>query len=136
VALRSAWELWQTLDAPYESARARVAIARACQALGDDDGAAIELAAARQVFDGLGALPDRDRVDALTGPPPPAPRGLSPRELEVLRLVARGGTNRDIATSLGISERTVDRHVSNIFTKLDVGSRAAATAFAYEHRLV
>jgi DNA-binding CsgD family transcriptional regulator len=136
VALRSAWELWQTLDAPYESARARVAIARACQALGDDDGAAIELAAARQVFDGLGALPDRDRVDALAGAPPPAPGGLSPRELEVLRLVARGGTNRDIATSLGISERTVDRHVSNIFTKLDVGSRAAATAFAYEHRLV
>jgi DNA-binding CsgD family transcriptional regulator/tetratricopeptide (TPR) repeat protein len=136
VALRSAWELWQTLDAPYESARARVAIARACQALGDADGAAIELATARKAFEELGALPDRDRVDALAGSSPAAPGGLSPRELEVLRLVAGGGTNRDIATNLGISERTVDRHVSNIFTKLDVSSRAAATAFAYEHRLV
>jgi ATP/maltotriose-dependent transcriptional regulator MalT len=136
VALRSTWELWQTLDAPYESARARVAIAHACQALGDTDGAAVELAAARKAFDDLGALPDRDRVDALAGSSPPAPGGLSPRELEVLRLVASGGTNRDIASNLGISERTVDRHVSNIFTKLDVSSRAAATAFAYEHRLV
>ena len=135
-ALRSAWELWQTLDAPYESARARVAIGQACQALGDVDGAAMELAAARKAFDELGALPDRDRVDALAGSSPAAPGGLSPRELEVLRLVAGGGTNRDIATSLGISERTVDRHVSNIFTKLDVSSRTAATAFAYEHRLV
>jgi DNA-binding NarL/FixJ family response regulator len=136
VALRSAWELWQTLDAPYESARARVAIALACQALGDADGAAIELAAARKAFDELGALPDRDRADALAGSSTPAPGGLSPRELEVLRLVASGGSNRDIAANLGISERTVDRHVSNIFTKLDVSSRTAATAFAYEHRLV
>jgi DNA-binding NarL/FixJ family response regulator len=135
-ALRSAWKLWQTLDAPYESARVRVAIAQACQALGDADGAAMELAAARRVFDGLGAVPDRDGVDALAGSPPPPPGGLSPRELEVLRLIARGRTNRDIATGLGISERTVDRHVSNIFTKLDVSSRAAATAFAYERKLV
>ena len=136
VALRRSWELWQTLDAPYELARVRVAIARACQALGDPDGATIELAAAREAFERLGAAPDRDRVDAIAGATPPTPGGLSPRELEVLRSVAGGRTNREIAADLGISERTVDRHVSNIFTKLDVSSRAAATAFAYEHRLV
>jgi DNA-binding NarL/FixJ family response regulator len=136
VSLRQAWELWQALDAPYEGARVRVAIARARRSLGDTDGAAIELASARDVFDGLGAIPDRDHVDAISGTPPPAPGGLSRRELEVLRLVASGGTNREIAAALGISERTIDRHVSNIFTKIDVSSRAAATAFAYEHRLV
>ncbi len=136
VSLRRAWELWQALDAPYEGARVRVAIARARRSLGDADGAAIELAAARDVFDELGAVPDRDHVDEISGTPPPAPGGLSPRELEVLRLVASGRTNREIAADLGISERTIDRHVSNIFTKLDVSSRAAATAFAYEHRLV
>ena len=135
-SLRRAWTLWQTLDAPYESARTRVAVARACRALGDEDAAAIELAAARTVFDALGAVHDRDRIDAMAGSPRPAPGGLSARELEVLRLIAGGGTNRDIAANLGISERTIDRHVSNIFTKLDVSSRAAATAFAYEHRLV
>jgi DNA-binding NarL/FixJ family response regulator len=96
----------------------------------------VELAAARDVFDRLGAIPDRDRVDELADVPPPVPGGLSPRELEVVRLVAAGATNREIAERLGISERTVDRHVSNIFAKLDVASRAAATAFAYEHRLV
>ena len=75
------------------------------------------------------------RVDEIVGTQPPTPGGLSAREREVLREVARGGTNREIASALGISERTVDRHVSNIYTKLDISSRAAATAFAYEHGL-
>jgi ATP/maltotriose-dependent transcriptional regulator MalT len=136
VFLRRAWSLWQTLDAPYEAARDRVAIARSCLATGDRAGATLELEAAREAFDRLGAVGDRAAVDSLLGTPPPTPGGLSPREVEVLVLVAHGGTNRGIAEELGISERTVDRHVSNIFTKLDVSSRAAATAFAYEHRLV
>jgi DNA-binding NarL/FixJ family response regulator len=61
---------------------------------------------------------------------------LSARELEVLRLVASGQTNKGIAGTLFLSEKTVDRHVSNIFVKLDVPSRAAATAWAYQHRLI
>jgi DNA-binding NarL/FixJ family response regulator len=104
--------------------------------MGDDDAAAIELAAARAMFERLGAAPDVDRVDDLAGAPTLTPGGLSVREVEVLRHVAAGLTNREIATELVISERTVDRHVSNIYTKLDVSSRAAATAFAYEHDLV
>jgi DNA-binding NarL/FixJ family response regulator len=112
-----------------------VAIARACRALGDDEAMRIELAAARAVFDELDARPDRDAVDALLGTRPPAPGGLSAREIEVLAHLSRGATNREIAAALGISERTIDRHVSNIYTKLDVSSRAAATAFAIEHGL-
>jgi DNA-binding CsgD family transcriptional regulator len=134
-ALRTSLTAWQSLDAPWEAARTRVAIARACRALGDDEAMRIELEAARAVFDDLGARPDRDAVDALVGAPPPAPGGLSAREIEVLGHLSRGATNREIAVALGISERTVDRHVSNIYTKLDVSSRAAATAFAIEHRL-
>jgi DNA-binding CsgD family transcriptional regulator len=136
VAFRSSLDLWQTLDAPYESARVRVGIALACRELGDRDSASMELVEARQTFDRLGAVTDVRRIDALTGAPPPTPGGLSAREVEVLGHVAHGASNRDIATTLGISERTVDRHVSNIYRKLDVSSRAAATAFAFEHRLV
>jgi DNA-binding CsgD family transcriptional regulator len=135
-AFRRAAALWQALDAPYDLARARVGIAAACRALGDDETSAFQLAAAREVFERLGATPDLRRVDAIAGEPPPTPGRLSARELEVIRALAAGRTNRDIAAELGISERTVDRHVSNIFTKLDVSSRAAATAFAYEHGLV
>jgi DNA-binding CsgD family transcriptional regulator len=135
VALRRSWGIWQALDAPYESARVRVSVALACRELGDTDAATLELADARETFDRLGAKPDRERVDQLSRMAPPIPAGLSRRELEVLRLVATGRTNREIAEELGISERTIDRHVSNIFAKLDVSSRAAATAFAYEHRL-
>jgi ATP/maltotriose-dependent transcriptional regulator MalT len=135
-ALRRSSDRWRTLDAPYEEARLRVTIAVACRALGDADTAAFELAAAREVFDRLGAVPDRDRVDALAGARPVLPGGLSPREVEVLGLVAHGRSNRQIAAELGISERTIDRHVSNIYAKLDVSSRAAATAYAYEHHLV
>jgi DNA-binding CsgD family transcriptional regulator len=136
VAFRRAANLWQTLDAPYELAGVWVGIAQACQALGDHDAAAIELAAARAIYERLGATPDIARVDAVAGLQPPTPGGLSAREIEVLEHLAAGATNRQIADALGISERTVDRHVSNIYTKLDVSSRAAATAFAYEHDIV
>jgi DNA-binding CsgD family transcriptional regulator len=133
--LRRAWEAWRGLDAPYEAARVRAATAQACHRLGDPEGAAMESEAARLVFARLGATVDLDRLSLRHGGGS-RPGGLSPREAEVLRLVAAGLTNRAIATALTISERTVDRHVSNIFSKLDVSTRAAATAFAYEHGLV
>ena len=112
-------------------------MARACRALGDDDSASLELEAARTVFDRLGAAPDLARVDTLI-PPAPARHagGSTPRELQVLRLVAAGKTNRAIAAELLLSEKTVERHVSSILTKLDVSSRAGATAYAYKHQLV
>ncbi|HKU38449.1 MAG TPA: LuxR C-terminal-related transcriptional regulator, partial [Polyangiales bacterium] len=133
--LRAALAVWQRLPAPYIEARLRVLLARACRALGDDEGASLELAAARKIFESLGAAPDLQRLDA-DGGSPPAAHKLSPRELQVLRLLASGKTNKQIARELGLSERTVDRHVSNILTKIDVSSRAAATAYAYEHRLL
>lgn len=135
-AFRRAADLWQSLDAPYESARVQEGIGLVCRDLGDAETAAIALEAARDAFDRLGAAPDARRLDVIIGLPPPTPGGLSARELEVLRLLAGGKSNRAIATELGISERTVDRHVSNLYTKLDVSSRAAATAFAYEHGLI
>ena len=135
--LRRAFRVWHEVGAPYIAARLRVLIARACRALGDRDTAALELDCARRVFEQLGAAPDLAALDA----PAPAggrdaPAGLSPRELEVLRLVAAGKTNKSIAKQLFLSEKTVDRHVSNIFAKTNVASRAAATAFAYQHGLV
>jgi ATP/maltotriose-dependent transcriptional regulator MalT len=136
-ALRHAWAAWQELDAPYEAARARVLIGLACRELRDHDSAAMELDAARRVFRQLGAGPDLARVESLSRKTAPrAAGGLTAREVEVLRLVAAGKTNRAIAAELFLSEKTVDRHVSNIFTKLGLSSRAAATAYAYEHRLV
>jgi DNA-binding CsgD family transcriptional regulator len=138
--LRRAWEAWSALDAPYDAARVRAMTAAACRRLGDTDGAALEADVARRVFERLGAAPDLARLDAdattSSATTVTTPRGLSAREVEVLRLVATGLTNRAIADALTISERTVDRHVSNIFTKLDVSTRAAATAFAYEQGLV
>lgn len=137
VALRRSWHRWQELDAPYEAARVRVRVGSACRALGDDDAAALEFQAARETFAQLGAGPDLARLDELVYPAPTRTgHGLTPRELEVLRLVAAGRTNKAIAAELVVSERTVDRHVSNILTKLDVASRAAATAYAYQHELV
>lgn len=106
-------------------------------ARGDDDGGRLEIDAARAVFAQLGAAPDLAWVDSLNQHAPSGrPQGLTPRELQVLRLVATGKTNKAIATELCVSEKTVDRHVSNIFTKLNVPSRAAATAYAYEHKLI
>jgi DNA-binding NarL/FixJ family response regulator len=129
--------VWEQVKAPYPAARARVLMGLAYRALGDDDGGGLELDAARAMFQHLGAAPDLARVDALTRRAPSAPpRGLTRRELQVLRLVATGKTNKAIASELSLSEKTVDRHVSNILTKLDVSSRAAATAYAYEHKLL
>jgi DNA-binding CsgD family transcriptional regulator len=134
VALRRAGRAWQELGVPYEQARVRELVGRSCRALGDEDSAALELEAALAVFRELRAAPDAARVEALLGRR--AAHGLTPRELEVLRLVAAGETNKAIAAELVLSERTVDRHVSNIYVKLGASSRAAATAYAYRHRLV
>ncbi len=134
VALRDAGAAWRSLQAPYGEARARELIAAACRQVGDEDTATLELAAARRAYEGLGAVPDLARVEAPARPPKPG--GLTEREVEVLRLVADGATNRAIADELFISEKTVERHLSNVFPKLGVSNRAAATAWAYEHDLV
>ena len=136
-SLRHAFEAWRRVEAPYEATRVRVLVALACRAFGDDEGARLELDAARAVFEQLGAAPELARIDSITkGTPASHPHGLTPRELQVLLLVAAGKTNKAIAAELFVSEKTVDRHVSNIFNKLDVPSRAAATAYAYKHKLI
>ncbi|MGA8218582.1 MAG: LuxR C-terminal-related transcriptional regulator [Solirubrobacterales bacterium] len=135
--LRRAGELWRRLEAPYENARARVLLGLACRDLGDEDSARLELDAARDTFARLGAATDLARVDRLTGSERNGDsHGLTGREIQVLRLLAAGETNREIATSLVLSVRTVDRHVSNIYAKLGVSSRAAATTYAHEHGLL
>jgi ATP/maltotriose-dependent transcriptional regulator MalT len=136
-ALRQSWTTWCELDAPYEAARTRVLIASACSEMGDDDAAQIELAAAREVFKKLGAVTDLDATGSSSSNTARVSRGaLTAREVEVIRLVAEGMTNKGIAKKLGVSEKTIARHLSNIFTKLDLPSRAAATAYAYQHKLV
>ena len=138
--LRTAAAIWRDLDASYDVAKVTVLIGRACRALGDEDGARLEWETAARVFRQFGAAPALAGLESLmhrqAAPAGPATAGLSPRELEVLRLIAKGHTNRMIAHDLDISEKTVARHVSNIFTKLDLTSRAAATAFAFTHGLV
>ena len=136
-ALKRAFDIWQGLDAPYLAARIRVALGQAYSALDDEDGGRLELTAARKVFETLGARPDIAALDA-AGPASKARAagGLSAREVEVLRLAATGKTNKVIASELGLSPKTIDRHVSNILTKLDVPTRAAATAYAYQHGLI
>ena len=142
--VRRAFGIWQQIGAPYLAARLRVLLARACVALGDVEGARLELEGAREIFERLGARPDLVVVKAIgtslddnhKGKVPASRHGLTERELQVLRLIASGKTNKAIARELSLSEKTVDRHVSNIFTKVDVSSRAAATAFAYQHQLI
>jgi len=135
-SLRHASGLWQGLRLPYEAAHTRMQLGVALRAAGDDDGARLELRAALAAFERLGATRDAATASDLLGGPTLLPGGLTAREAEVLRLVAAGKTNRDIAVELVISEHTVARHLQNMFVKLDVSSRSAATAFAYEHGLV
>jgi DNA-binding CsgD family transcriptional regulator len=132
---RRAYVGWRDLEMPYDAARARVGVGRACRALGDHDAAELELEAAGTVFEHLGARPDLADVARLMGSSA-RPGGLTERQCEVLRLVAAGKTDREIAAALHISEHTVGRHLQNIFLKLALSSRAAATAYAYEHGLV
>jgi DNA-binding CsgD family transcriptional regulator len=135
--LRRADELWRRLAAPYESSRTRELIGRACRSLGDEDSARLELEAARDTFARLGAATDVARVEGPSGLDHAVDsHELTKRELEVLRLLAAGHTNKEIAARLVVSVRTVDRHVSNIYAKLGVSSRAAATGYAHEHGLV
>jgi DNA-binding CsgD family transcriptional regulator len=136
-ASRRAWVDWQELDAPYEAARARVLMALACGSVGDDESAKMEFDAARWVFAHLGAAPDLARVDTLSRRTAgAAASALTTRETQVLRLVASGKSNRAIADELFLSDKTVARHLSNIFGKLGLSSRSAATAYAYQHGLV
>jgi DNA-binding NarL/FixJ family response regulator len=132
VALRAACRRWQDLDARHHAATARLLLAEAYRGLGDEDAAQLELGAADAVFEQLGAEPGQRRVAGLRGHVAP-PAGMTDREVEVLRLVAKGHSNRDVASMLFISERTVHRHLSNVFTKLGVSSRTAATVYAFEH---
>lgn len=136
-SLHSALGTWRDLEAPYEEARTRVMIAMASRAVGDDDTAELELDAARGLFKRLGASSELARIEESTARKPSSGTGrLTAREREVLALVATGKTNRAIADALGLSEKTVARHLSNIFTKLGLSTRAAATAYAYQHKLV
>ena len=130
--LRRGADTWRRLSAPYETARTGMLIGRACRALGDEEGAQLELESARELFAELGAIPELRDIESLLESVGPAPGGLSEREIEVLRLVAAGMTNHAIATQLYISERTVHRHVSNIFAKIGVNSRTAAAAYAVQ----
>jgi DNA-binding CsgD family transcriptional regulator len=135
VALRRAAEVWHALEAPYEAARTRVLVAQACRSLGDEDTGTLELEAARSIFEQLRAAPELVRLEPARSASGET-HGLSQRELQVLRLVAAGKSNREIAAALVISEHTVARHLQNIFAKLGLSSRTAATAFAFEHDLV
>lgn len=135
--LRRAFEIWVQLDAPYDAARVRVLIGRACSALGDDDGAHLEFSAAKSAFERLGARADLARLSTEeTSRTAERDHPLTARELDVLRLISTGNTNKAIAAQLRVSGRTIDRHVGNILRKLDVPSRAAATAYAYDHKLL
>ena len=135
--LRRAAKLWQLLEAPYETGRSRELVGLACRDLGDEDGARLELEAAREIYTRLGAATDLARIETpgrLDGGA--ESHGLTKRELEVLRRLSAGETNKEIAAALVVSVRTVDRHVSNLYAKLGVSSRAAATSYAHAHGLV
>jgi ATP/maltotriose-dependent transcriptional regulator MalT len=133
--LRRAWHGWRGLGEPYGAACATALVARAAELLGDPETAALERESARATFEQLGVAWDLTRIDGAPARPAARKSGLTRRELQVLALLADGRTNKAIAGELSISERTVDRHVSNIFAKLGVSTRAAATAYVYEHDL-
>jgi len=135
--LNQAWKLLKKSDAPYETARTRVLMGLAHRQLGDEDTAVMEFDGAAWIFQQLGAVPDLTRIEALKQPKKiDNPYHLSKREMEVLHLIARGKTNKEIAAGLFVSQRTVDRHVSNILLKLDVASRTEATSFALKHHII
>jgi DNA-binding CsgD family transcriptional regulator len=137
VFLRLAWKEWQALEIPYAAARTRETLGLACRALSDREGGRMELEAARAAYASLGAQPDIARVDALLVHRTDAgSHGLTSREVQVLRLVATGKSNKEVADALSLSVKTVERHIGHIFMKIDVPSRAAATAWAYEHEVV
>jgi DNA-binding CsgD family transcriptional regulator len=131
---RAATQLWAGLQAPYEVARAKVLVGRSFRLLGDEDSAVGELTSAYRMFGDLGAAPARQDVERLLHQETAG--GLTGRELEVLRLVAAGNSNTEIAHRLVLSDKTVARHLTNIFTKLDVPSRTAAAAYARDHGLL
>jgi DNA-binding CsgD family transcriptional regulator len=136
-ALRQAYTLWQELEAPYETARVRLLMGVACQQLGDQDTGKLHFDAAGSTFQQLGAAPDLARMEELSRKAAAkAASDLTARELEVLALVAAGKTNQQIAATLIISDHTVRRHLQNIFSKVGVSSRAAATAYALERDLI
>jgi DNA-binding CsgD family transcriptional regulator len=137
-SFRHACTTWRELEAPYEIARTRELTGLAYRELGDEEGAQLEFEAAAETFERLGARPDATRLASVmaSASPPDAHGPLTGREVEVLRLIAAGKTNREIAVALAISEKTVARHVSNILMKLDLPSRSAATAYAYSRNLV
>lgn len=136
VAFQDALERWQHLKVPYEAATTGTLLGQALRECGDDEAAAAAFRTAATLFDQIGARATADALPPPAAPTKVPPAGLSDREVEVLRLVAAGLTNQDIATALFLSVKTVSRHLSNIFTKIGVSSRAAATAFAFEHELV
>jgi DNA-binding CsgD family transcriptional regulator len=133
--LRNAVTRWTDLGVPYEIATARTLLGQACRLDGDAAGAAAAFEAARQLFDSLGVRLDARDSQPVAGPPA-LPAGLTAREAEVLRLVAAGRTNKEVAIVLFLSDKTIARHLSNIFTKAGVSTRAAATAFAFEHDMI
>ena len=136
-ALREAERIWREMEAPYETARTLALVARACLELDDRYEAELEQEAACATFRRLGAVPDLDQMERLRRDrASPVPERLTAREIQVLRLIAAGGTNRAIAAELRISEKTVARHVSNIFVKLGLSSRSAATAWAFRQGLM
>ena len=136
-ALRVALKFWQELDAPYDVARTRVMLAQCFRAINDQTSATMEIEAATRAFSQLGATQDLAKLTGISKQDSSRDNGtLTARELEVLRLMAVGKTNNGIATTLGISEKTVARHVSNIFMKLGLPNRAAATAYAYKKSIV
>lgn len=134
--LRDACSSFRVLGMPYEAAQAQTMIGIATRLVGDEDTAVLELAASLASLERLGARLDAERVRRLLAEDRPPDSPLTAREIEVLRLVARGGTNKEVGKALFLSEHTVARHLSNAFTKIGVTSRAAATAYAYEHRLI